>query len=54
MTFLTNLLEGQTASFSYDMGINNVSGMKEKDVAICCCFHEHKNGCIWKKYYDID
>lgn len=50
MAFLANLLEGRTAIVSYEMGINNVSGMKEKDVAICCCFHEHKSGCNWEMY----
>jgi hypothetical protein len=50
MNFLENLLEGKPAILSYEMGINNVSGMKEKDVAICCCFHDHKSGCSWKLY----
>ena len=50
MIYLENLLEGNKASEAFGTAINNVKSMKPADVAVCCCEHKHKPGCLWKIY----
>lgn len=45
--FLENMLDGKSANEAFKTAVGNVRSMKREDVAICCCMHPHKPGCLW-------